>query len=143
MIGKPLDLLKFLYQQDPNKLFELTEWKERRSKDANAYAWVLITKIGNVLRKSKEDIYEQMLRDYSQATVIKIRSDIDPKGFFRHFDKHGERDGFIYLKIYKGSSEMNTLEMSILIDGIVQEAQQLGIETMTPQELAALKEAWR
>ena len=38
---------------------------------------------------------------------------------------------------------MNTKEMSKLIDGIVEEAKTLDIETMTPNELQILKEEWK
>lgn len=38
--------------------------KKKRSLDANAYAWVLMSKIAAILRTSKEEIYEEMLRRY-------------------------------------------------------------------------------
>lgn len=38
---------------------------------------------------------------------------------------------------------MDTKQMSILIDGIVQEAKQLDIETLPPAELTRLKEGWK
>jgi hypothetical protein len=41
--------------------------------------------------------------------------------------------------LYYGSSTYNTAQMSLLIDHLVQDAKALGIETMTPQELEALK----
>jgi hypothetical protein len=37
---------------------------------------------------------------------------------------------------------MTTSEFARLIDGTISEAKNLGIETMTPSELAMLKEAW-
>ena len=47
-----------------------------------------------------------------------------------------------YFRVYLGSSNYNTQEMSLLIDGVVEECKELGIETLTPQELAAMMEAW-
>ena len=44
--------------------------------------------------------------------------------------------------MFKGSSEYDTREMSIFIDGIVSEAQGLGIDTRTPEELAEMKSLW-
>ena len=41
--------------------------------------------------------------------------------------------------LYYGSSTYDTQQMSLLIDHIVQDAKALGIETMTPAELEALK----
>ena len=50
---------------------------------------------------------------------------------------------FTHYRIYKGSSEYDTKEMAILIDGIVQECQEQNIETIPPEEIEALKNAWK
>ena len=42
----------------------------------------------------------------------------------------------------RGSHTYDSGEMSILIDGVVQEAKQLGIETLTPNELERMKNLW-
>ena len=46
----------------------------------------------------------------------------------------------IFYKIYGGSHTYDTREMSILIDGTVQEAKDLGIETMTPDQIEEMKQ---
>lgn len=126
--------------------FKIEEHKEKRSLNANAYAWVLITKISNVLRASKEEIYFLMLKRYGVSEVVSILSDINVDGYFKYYEEFGKSvlngKEFTHYKIYKGSSEFNTKEMSILIDGIVSEAKNLNIETMTPDQLAALKSSW-
>ena len=48
----------------------------------------------------------------------------------------------IRVNCYYGSSTYNTKEMSLLIDLIVQQAKELDIETMTPEQLSLLKEEW-
>ena len=48
----------------------------------------------------------------------------------------------IQLQCYFGSSTYNTKEMSVLIDGIVYEAKELGIETLPPDELERMKVEW-
>ena len=137
MIGTPLELIAWLTSQ-PEKKYEITEYHEKRSLSANAYAWVLINKIADVLRKSKEEVYLQMLKDYGQSEFVSVRSDINVKGYFKYFEEYGtghvQGREFTHYKIYKGSSEYNSKEMAILIDGIIQEAQNLGIETITPAE---------
>jgi hypothetical protein len=50
---------------------------------------------------------------------------------------------FKHIRIFKGSSEYDTREMSILLQGVVEEAKALGIETMTKDEIEHLKEMWR
>lgn len=148
MIGKPLDIVNYIWQLDKDKDYEIEikEYKQKRSLNANSYCWVLINKIANVMRKSKEEVYLQMLVDYGQSELVSILSSIDVKGYFKYYKEAGKsvlnNKEFTHYRVYKGSSEYDTKEMSILIDGIVQEAKQLGIETMTPDQLAELKSLW-
>lgn len=147
MIGNPLKLITYLYEQDKDKKFKLEEYKEKRSLNANNYAWKLITEIGNKLRKSKEEVYLQMLKDYGQQEMVSMLSSINPSGYFKYYQKVGSSvlngKEFNHFKIFKGTSEYNTKEMSIFIDGVVQEAEQLDIPTKIPNEIARLKEMWK
>lgn len=146
MIGKAKDIINWLFNQDKDKIFEIKEHKEKRSLNANNYAWKLITEIGNRLLKSKEEVYLQMLKDYGQSEIVSIFSSINPIGYFKYYEEVGTSvlngKKFTHYKIFKGTSEYNTKEMSIFIDGVVQEAKQLDIETKTPEELDRLKRLW-
>lgn len=51
---------------------EIKQYREKRSLNANNYAWKLITEIANVLRASKEDIYLLMLKRYGQSEIISV-----------------------------------------------------------------------
>lgn len=145
---KIADLLPIIFNLDREKIYdvEIKEHKNKRSLNANSYAWALINKLGNKLRMSKDDIYIMMLDRYGQSEVVSVRSDIDVKGYFQYFKEIGrgfvQGKEFTHYKVFKGSSQYDTKEMSILIDGIVSECQDLGIETMTPDELERLKELW-
>ena len=143
MIGTPKDLIKWLLEQDEEKKFEVQECKGKRSLSQNSYCWLLINKIANILRLSKEEIYLQMLEDYGQSILIPVKKGEKPNGYFKYYKYETssilngkEADWY---KIYKGSSEFDSKEMTILIDGIIQECKQLGIETLTPDEIAKLK----
>ena len=142
MTGKAIQIIEWLYNQDKDKLFEIKEHKEKRSLSQNAYAWKLITEIGNVLRKSKEEVYQMMLKDYGQSEIIVILSSVNPVGYFKYYDKIRDviikGNQFTQYKIYKGSSEFDSKEMSIFLDGIIQECKQLDIEVLTPDEIARL-----
>lgn len=143
------ELLPLIFNLDKEKVYDvlIKEHKEKRSLNANSYAWTLITKIADRLRMSKEEVYETMLERYGQSEVVSVLSNIDVKGYFKYYREFGK--GFVngkeftHYKIMKGSSNYDTLEMSILIDGIVQECEMLGIETMTPNQLEELKSLWR
>lgn len=127
---------------DDNTIYELKDYHAKRSLSQNSYAWVLISKLGDSINKSKEEVYFQMLKDYGQSIVVSIRSDIDITGKFKYYEEIGKSNlngkEFTHYKIYTGSSQYNTSEMKTFIDGIIQECSQLGIETMTPDEVARL-----
>jgi hypothetical protein len=120
--------------------------KEKRSLNANGYLWVLVGQIADVLRASKEEIYLNMLKQYGQSTVVSVLTSINVKGFFKYYEEfgNGKINGkdFTHYKVYKGSSEFDTKEMAILIDGIVSEAKELGIDTRTPADIEKMKSLW-
>lgn len=143
MIGSPIKLINYLSMQDNSKIFEVKEYKEHRSLNQNAYAWTLITQLGNVLRKSKEEIYFDLLRNYGQSTIVSIAEEVDASSYFKYYDIIGSgvvnNKRFNHYKIYKGSSEFDTKEMSIFIDGIIQECEEQNIPTLTKEEIERLR----
>lgn len=143
MIGNAEAIIQYLFQQDRDKLFEVRDYAKKRSLTANAYFWVLVNEIANVTKQSKDEIHLQMLKEYGQNEVFSIRSDIDVSRYLKYYEEigKGKVNGkeFTHYRVFKGSSEMDSREMAILIDGVVQEAEQLGIPTLTPNEIARLK----
>ena len=147
MIGKPLDLINWLYNQGKDKLYEIKEHKQKRSLNANAYMWVLINEIANKVHLSKETVYLDMLKNYGQSTIVSLLSSINCNGYFKYYEVIGtsvlNNKEFTHIKVFKGSSEYNTLEMSILIDGVVHECTVLGIPTISDDEIERLKGSWK
>lgn len=129
-----------------NLSIKIDKYREKRSLNANAYAWLLIGKIGNATRLSKEEVYFRMLKEYGQSDLVSVLAHIPVEHYFKYYEEAGEStlNGklFKHYRVYKGSSEFDTREMSIFIDGIVSEAKNLGIETMTPNEIAKMKDLW-
>lgn len=125
---------------------KIDKYREKRSLNANSYAWKLLTEIGNVMRLSKEDVYFQMLKSYGQSEIISVKAHIPIGEYVKYCEEVGESalNGavFKHYKVYKGSSEFDKREMAIFIDGVVREAQNLGIDTRTPDEIANLKSMW-
>lgn len=143
MIGTIEQIIQYLFKQDKTKQYEVKEYKEKRSNSQNAYMWEIIGKIADIQRLKKDDVYLQMLKDYGQSQIISMLSDIDPKGYLKYYEEIGKGQvkgkDFTHYKVFKGSSEYNSKEMSILIDGVIQEAKQLDIETLTPQQIAGMR----
>lgn len=126
---------------------EVKPYKKRRSLNANAYAWKLITDIADVIRAPKEAVYLQMLKRYGQSELISVLSHIPIAEYVKYSEEAGEStlNGklFKHYRVYKGSSEFDTREMAILIDGICAEARELNIPTETPEEIERMKSLWR
>jgi hypothetical protein len=146
--GKIEKFLPLIFRLDKDTVYDvkIDKHREKRSLNANAYLWKLVTEIGNILNKSKEEVYLQMLIDYGQSEMVSILSEIDVKGYFKYYKLAGTSilngKEFNHYKIYKGSSEYDTKEMSILLNGVVQEAKNLGIKTKEDYELEKLIEEW-
>lgn len=149
MEGTAKQIIEWLLDQPKDVLFKITQIKKKRSLDANAYAWVLCQKISEVLQTSKDEVYERMIQRYSTfdtdeggyITVTMLqRVPVEKLG--GHWRMIGTHDGFNSYIRMKGSSEMDPKEMNHLITGIVSEAQELGIETMTSRELQRMEELY-
>jgi hypothetical protein len=135
-----------------NKLsIEIKKWHKKRSLDANAYCWALCDKIAKKIGATKEEIYKDAISNVGtfEPMIVEERAF---ENFKRIWEKQGlgfliqevsRKDKCIKVHCYYGSSSYNTKEMSILIDFIVQEAKQVGVETMPDKELKSLLEAWK
>ncbi len=143
MVGTQKQVITWLLEQDNTKQYEVKEHKQKRSNSQNTYMWEIITQIADIQRLSKEEVYLQMLKDYGQSEIISMLSIINPKGYLKYFEEigKGQVNGkeFTHYKVYKGSSEYDSKEMSILIDGVIQEATQLHIPTLTPKQVAEMR----
>ena len=146
MTGTPEECIRWLFRQDRDKLFDIKEHRQKRSLSANAYLWVLIGKIADVLRADKDEIYLEMLKRYGQREMVSVRADVDVSGYFKYFEERGTSTlngkEFKHYFVFRGSSDYDSREMSVLIDGVISEAKDLEIETLPPAEVARLKGLW-
>lgn len=152
-IGTPKEISQYLWELDENKKYQLSEYKEKRSLDSNAYAWVLIGEIAKKLHITKEEVYIKNIKEMGKYELLPIKNEaVDTfinawasKGVGWICEILGESkiENYTNVIVYYGSSTYNTKEMSIFIDGVVQEAQQLGIDTRTPEQIEELKRLWK
>ena len=126
---------------------EAKKHRNKRSLDANAYAWKIITEMADSLRRNKDEVYQDKLFEYGQVMMVPTKKGEKPDGFFKYYRFF--QDGILngkecdWYKVAKGSSDFDSKEMGIFIDGIVQDAKELGIVTDTPEQIAMYKEAWK
>lgn len=147
MVGKADEVIKWLLSQDREKTFEVKPYHPKRSLNANAFCWHLCNEMANVLRTSKDEVYQEMLKRYGQSRVISVLSEIDIGRFVKYYEEigkgHVEGKEFTHYRCFIGSSEYDSREMAILIDGIVDEAQELGIDTLPTTAVERMKALWQ
>ena len=124
------------------------KYRKPRSKDANAYAWVIIDKIAEALSITKVEVYRRAIRDIGgvseivcvrDAAIQRLRDGWEHNGIGWQTETMPSKiEGCTNVILYYGSSTYDTKQMSTLIDHLVTDAKALGIETMSPEELASL-----
>lgn len=147
MIGNKKEIINYLLEKPDNKKYEIKEHRNKRSLNANSYMWELITKIAEVLNTTKDEVYLEELKRYGQSMVVPVAKDKKPHGYFKYYEFLSQRllNGVYvdFYKVFKGSSEYDSKEMSILIDGVVNDCKELEIETLDDLKINQLIEEWK
>lgn len=129
---------------------ELKKYRKKRSLDANAYQWVLCTKMAEKLGTSKEEVQDLMIQRYSDFDkdedgyiTITMLDRIPVSKLGGHWKLIGQNGKFNSYMRLVGSSEMDSAQMARLLEGVVSEAKELGITTETPDEIERMKALWQ
>ena len=131
---------------------EVKKYRPQRSIDANAYMWVLCDKIAQNVKTTKESVYREIIKRVGVFSVIAAQED-KCEAVINGWEGRGigwvaevmdgcKLDGCVRVILYYGSSTYNTEEFSRLLDEIISEAKELGIDTATPDEIALMKARW-
>lgn len=143
MIGNARALIRWLAEQPEGKVYEVKERKPRRSMTQNAYYWALLNQLASAMRLDNGYAHFLMLQRYGVYEVVSVRSDIDVSGYFKYSVAigRGRVNGkqFTHYKVFKGSTQMDSKEFSVLLEGVRSECEEQGIPTLTPAEIAKLK----
>ena len=131
---------------------EVKPYRQRRSLDANAYAWVLMDRLSAKLGETKEAIYREYIKHIggnSETICIKTGA---VERLCEGWSKNGigwqtdtfpsKLEGCTNVILYYGSSTYDSAQMSRLLDLIIQDCKEQGIQTDTPDEIARLKSLW-
>lgn len=119
---------------------EIKKAANKRSRDANAFAWVLIDRIAEKMHLGKSDVYRSAIREIGGVSetvcvrdkaVDRLRSGWEKNGIgWQTETMPSKLPGCTNVVLYYGSSTYDTAQMSRLIDLLIQEAEQLGIPTL-------------
>lgn len=140
--------------KDQQLSIEIKKYREKRSKDANAYFHVLVNKIAEAQGLGNDEVKKSMVIEYGALakdddgyTVgFKLPASVNIDTIYPYakvFDVREEngRTFNCYL-VYKHTHELDSKEMARLIDGAIYVAKDLGIETDTPEVIAKYKIDW-
>lgn len=138
MIGNALKIINWLYSQGKDKLFEIKEYKQQRNKRQNAKYHKLLGELAMTLNMSVEELHFRMLKDYSQRYEICVPSSENIRGieYFERKSKFIKNEvEYSTYYVYVPSHELNTKEFAFLLNGLIQECEQQGIDTRSPEEI--------
>lgn len=128
------------------------KYRNKRSLEANAYAWVLIGKIAEKKHITKKEVYRNAIREIGGVSEVLTMRKNAVRRFQEQWDRNGigwqvqdigsRIPGWTNVIIYYGSSTYDTAQMSDLIDSLIQDAKSLGIETEDENKIKAMLEEY-
>lgn len=150
-LGKAMAIVR----KHKDKLYDLEvkEHREKRSLDANAYAWVLIHKLAAAMRIKPLEVYREAVLNVGDNYTPMCVRDQDVDRHRRIWEANGDGwqcidrgpsnvPGCRTIFAYYGSHVFDTKQMSRLIDGLIQDCKALDIETLPPDKLAVMVGEW-
>lgn len=139
---------------------EIKKFRNKRSLTANGYYWSLVHKISEMNGVSDAWTHNMYLRDchclarFEDGTPVTVPVPDTTEAEIEVMNKteyhllptsqtiEGKNGRLRYYIMLRGSSTFDSAEMARLIEFAVQDAKQLGIETITPTEQAKLIELY-
>lgn len=161
--GKPMVILELNEKQTALEMVnalqgadkisvKVDKFRKKRSLDANAYCWVLIGKIAEKTGISPQDVYRAAVKDVGGNYEVACVKTEAVESLCRVWGWNGigwqvdtspsKLEGCTNVILYYGSSTYDSAQMSRLINIIVQDCEQLGIETKSAEEIQSLLKSW-
>lgn len=149
--------LKGILSKGKLLLLDIKKFFDKRSPDSNAYMWTICHKIAEKLTTpkspvTKDDVYQEAIRKVGQFEIVPVKDEAVDR-WIKNWGENkvgwvceslgtSKLEGYTNVRSYYGSSVYNTREMSVLIDYIVEEAKEQGIETMTSDQISEMNSKW-
>ena len=148
MTGDKNECIKYLLEQEDDKLFDVKEHKDKRSNNANRLLWVCLGRIAKALKTDSWSVYMQMLKRYGTFTYICVKPSAveGVKRQWRECEEIGELTikgkKAVQLLCYYGSSTYNTQEFSEFLDSVMSEMEEMNIPTPRQEEVERALKQW-
>ena len=164
-------LVSFTTREDPGQIFDdmkdqpvkidIKKASKHRSLSANNYAWVLIDQIAEKMqiadprgKWTPEKVYRNAIREIGGISeYYGMKEEAYPTFCSIWIGKHigrqveiipgSTKPGWINVRAWLGSSDFDSAQMARLIDSLVQDAESLGISTITAEEEERMISQWR
>ena len=146
-----LDMVDALRECDKLSL-KICKYKQKRSLDANAYCWVMISKIAEVTNQRVTDIYRAAIKEVGGNSDTVCVQDHAVEQLCAGWQRNGigwvtdtmpsKIEGCTNVILYYGSSTYDTAQMHRLIEIILQDCTELGIEVKSAEEIDSLLNSW-
>ena len=153
------DDLKAL-ENDKLKVADIGYFKEKKSKDANSGFWLMCDRIAKKLGNTKDNIYVEMVKKYGVFDDViltveafnvyeKRHNDSSSVNFSKGYSlcdvvetyaKGGQ--GWVKVRSYPGTSVYSKDDFKPLLDGVIEDAKELGIPFFSREELDQMLSVW-
>ncbi len=128
---------------------QVKTYRQKRSLSQNAYLWVLLDKLAAKVGRSKEDVYKIYIKDFGIFEPLPIRNNAVER-FIANWSKNGlgwvcevmgasKLDGYTTVFAYYGSSTYNTAELSRLLEAVLHDCREQGIQAMPLSDVMLLQ----
>lgn len=142
MKGTIKQLIPQMLELDEDKIYELKEIKKKRTLNQNNYYWEMLNKLAKKMRIPSEELHFELIKKSSpfEEYLVPKESNLRSLEYFEErntIEKNGKE--FKVVRVYVGSSLLDTTEMGILLDNLIEECKFQNIETMSETELARIR----
>lgn len=137
---------------DEKLSIKISKFKKKRSLDANAYCWTLISHLAERLNIPKTDVYRNAIKEIGGNSDTVCVQDKAVQSLCDGWQRNGlgwqtdtfqsKIDGCTNVVLYYGSSTYDTAQMSRLINIVVEECKAQGIETKSKEDVDSLLSQW-
>lgn len=142
MIGNKKKIINFLIDKNDDKEYEIKEYNKKRTLNQNSYYYELLGKLSKKMRIPSEELHFELIKKSCPFEDYLVPDEANLRGikYYEVLNKRKVNDKlFKVIRTYVGSSSLDTIEMGMLLDNLIEECHDQDIETMTPDQIAKLK----
>lgn len=137
MTGSKKQCINWLLESEAD-IFDVKIHKEKRNKKQNDKYWHLLNELAKKVKKGWREIHFDMLKNYSVTYEMMVPEETEIRGI-EYYEKKSTiiKNGkkFNVYHVYTPSHELKTDEFAILLDGLIHEAIQQGIDVRSPDKI--------